>query len=300
MLRTRHLAALTLLGSTLALQGCFNSDNSPLAGADDVTSDEEGIQAVIFQEDTDLADPDVRWYDDDDANGPAAAPINTQRWRRELLGVEKLVNISITKPDEGVPTAEVSVQSDATGLLHLYATEGDEAVHVTKEFEDRGLRSMFFERSRTRDGTDHRGWKLVALSGVLIESEATTRAINSVRIEAGALDETITTVAELVRVSDLLRIAPDTEVRVTVDTGDATDSVYLHRRHARVRTALENNGDGTFTGRFMTNDYRGHRHFVIDVLSEATLFDDEAPYDNVAWGIPFRIAASTDAAGDEG
>ena len=34
---------------------------------------------------------------------------------------------------------------------------------------------------------------------------------------------------------------------------------------------------------------RGPAHFAVDVLSEGTLYDDEAPYDNVAWGIPFLV-----------
>ena len=64
----------------------------------------------------------------------------------------------------------------------------------------------------------------------------------------------------------------------------------------------ENNGDGTFTGIFQTTPQRGPRHFVVDVLSDDTLYDDSAAYDNVAWGVPYLVVRpGTDpSAGDNG
>ena len=50
---------------------------------------------------------------------------------------------------------------------------------------------------------------------------------------------------------------------------------------------MTNNGDGTFSGRMPVFGGRGPGHFVVDVLSNGSLYDDEAPYDNLAWGIPF-------------
>jgi hypothetical protein len=135
----------------------------------------------------------------------------------------------------------------------------------------------------------HRGWKLVAMSGVKIESEGTTRQLNSVRVESEGVDETFTTVEDLVRLANILRLPAAREVTVTVDTGDATDHVFLHVRRARLRFELRNNGDGTFTGSYVTGSVPGPRHAVIDVLSDGTLMDDEEPYDNVAWGIPYVI-----------
>ncbi len=289
----RTLTTLAIAGSSVALAGCFDSDSSPVSGSSEVASDEEAIQVVLFEEESELADPDVRWFDDGEG-GPALAPINTHAWRRELLSLDRTTEIVIENPDGEIPTASVTFTADATGLLHLWVCEEDDLLHLTKEFDDTGVRSLFFERTRERDRR-HRGWKLVALSGVLIESDATTRSIRSVRVQAGDVDKTITNVTDLVRVNDLLTLPAGTEVIVTVDTGDATDSVFLHRRHARARTELTNNDDGTFSGRWITGERGGPRHVVVDVLSEGTLYDDVAPYDNVAWGIPLRIAGAVDS-----
>lgn len=294
-LPTSHLA---LLVGLVALQGCF--DSSPNSASSDVAVDEDAIRSVIFEDEGELTSTDVRFFEDD-TDGPAAAPINTVRWRRQLLDLDRSVSIEIHEPAGEIPTADVAIQADATGLLHLLVNEGDVLRRVTKDFGDTGVRSLFFEKSRAAANMDdrrfHRGWKLVAMSGVAIESPGTTRAIHSTRVQAGDVDRTFDNVTQLVRVDDILTIAPATMVTVTVDTGDATDHVFLHRRHLRSRMEFANNGDGTFTATFETDPRMGPRHFAIDVLADGTLYDDEAPYDNVVWGIPYRVKASTDSAG---
>ncbi len=39
---------------------------------------------------------------------------------------------------------------------------------------------------------------------------------------------------------------------------------------------------------------------MIDVLSNGSLFDDAAPYDNVAWGIPYLIRGEDDGVSGSG
>ncbi|HMB70649.1 MAG TPA: hypothetical protein VKU85_15145, partial [bacterium] len=276
MIRLRHLGPAGVLGASLALAGCLGSDDSPTSttasGGDDVTAQEEAIQVVILEEEADLTDTDVRYFDD--GSGAALAPVATHAWRRQVLDRDRTIEITIDDPGDEPPTADVSVQVDVTGLLHLAVCDGDSLRRISKDFQDTGVRSLYFERVRVRDGSRHRGWKLQALSGMLIESPGTTRQIHSVRIQAGDVDETITNVTDLVRVGDLLTLPSGSEVMITVDTGDATDSVFLHRRHARHRSELVNNGDGTFSTRFqIAVDRRGFRHLAIDVLSEGTLYD---------------------------
>ncbi|MBZ0270026.1 hypothetical protein K8I85_17885 [bacterium] len=294
-LRTSHLA---LLVGMVALQGCF--DSSPNSSSEDVAVEEEAIQSVIFEDEGELTSTDIRYYQDE-ADGPAGAPINTVRWRRQLLDLDRSVSIEIHDPSGEIPTADVAIRAHATGLLHLLVNDGDTLRRVAKDFEDGGVRSLFFQRSRESANADdrrfHRGWKLVALSGVAIRSPGTTRAIHSVRLQAGDVDRTFQNMTDLVRVGDIAIIEPATLVRVTVDTGDATDHVFLHRRHMRSRIEFTNNGDGTFTATFETDAHQGPRHFAVDVLSDGTLYDDEAPYDNVVWGIPYRVIASSDVAG---
>lgn len=280
----RALAATAFAGSLLFLNGCFDSDTSPSAGDD---TEQAAIEYVVLDEEAPLADADVLYWDDGDGS-IAPAPIATTGWRRELLSLDRSVSIEIEQPEGEPARADVTVRWDATGILHLWTCGDSMATRYEKDFEDLGVRRLLLERSR-RSPERNRGWRLIALSGVSIESPGTTRAIRSVRIQAGAVDETVTNVTDLVRVNDVLAIPAGEEVLVTVDTGDATDQVYLHLRHRRARMQLTSNGDGTFSGRFLAGHVAGPRHLVVDVLSEGTLFDDVAPYDNVAWGIPWRI-----------
>jgi hypothetical protein len=285
MQASRILGPAAFLAALTFLPGCFDSGDSPTAGSTD-DLEQEAIEYVALEEEADFADPDVFLWEGPDA---APAPFATERWYRELLDLDRTLSIVIEKPDGGPWTADVTIEGVATGLLHLYSADGDSLAHVTKDFTNTGVRSLLFRKERP-DGPRHRGWRLVALSGVLIESPATTRRIESVRIQAAGVDETITNVTELQRVQDVLALPPNTEATVTVTTGDASDQVFLHLRRCRMRIPLVANGDGTFSGRFLTGgEFRPH-HLVVDVLSEGTLYDDVAPYDNIAWGIPWRAA----------
>ena len=174
-------------------------------------------------------------------------------------------------------------------------------MHYSKDFDDVGKRSMMLQRVRRTDRpTDrHRGWKLIATSGVEIASAGTTRNIESVRIQSGDVDETITGVTDLVRIEDLLSLPMDVDVTITVATGDATDAVYLHLRHRGRRVQLDSNDDGTFTGTFRTGGRSGPRHIAVDVLSHGSIFDSEEAYDNVAWGIPLMVGADIAAGGTD-
>ncbi len=287
MRNLRFLGLLSLIAAATLFAGCFDKDSSPTSESTSGSEEEQGIESVVFEELAELTDPDVRTFYGD-GETPPTSPINTHAWRRELLNLDKTIQITIEKPGGAPATADVVVTGHATGLLHLWACADSCLEHHTKDFEDTGVRSLYFQKVRPTV-RPHRGWKLVAMSGVKIESEGTTRRINSVRLQSEGVDETFSTVEELVRLQDLLRLPAGSEVTVSVDTGDATDHVFLHVRRAHLRFELRNNGDGTFTGVYFTGVVPGPRHAVIDVLSDGTLMDDEDPYDNVAWGIPYII-----------
>lgn len=282
----RPVTTAALLGAVLFLPGCFESDTSPTDDGAAVT-DQEAIEYVVLDEQAALADPDFLVFDDPSDGAPA--PIATSAWRRELLSVDRTVQVTIDHPDGEPPTADVKVSCDLSGILHLWVRASDDPVQFQKDFADHGVRSAVLRREREPRGMRHCGWQIVALSGVLLESPGTTRNIESVHIQARGVDETITNVTDVVRLGNLLSLPADSEAIITVKTGDASDQVFLHLRNRHARIPLTSNGDGTFTGRFMTGSERGPRHLGVDVLSEGTLFDDVAPYDNIAWGILYRV-----------
>jgi hypothetical protein len=282
------------VGATALLSGCFNSDTGP---SSETAEDQAAIQAALIEDEdaTEYSSVDLFSYADP-ADGPSAAPIATVRWRREVQEVIRNSRIVVERTDTGA-TADVFVTGQVLGLLHLWADEGDAFALYDKDFANDGARHMVFVRERVSDR--HRGWRLAALSGVELPSPRTTRNINSVRVQAGDVDETITDVTQLVRVQDLIQLPADAAAEITVDTGDASDAVFLHFRRLH-RTEMTNNGDGTFSARMPVSGGRGPAHFVVDVLSDGTLYDDEAPYDNLAWGIPFLVPDPRDGGNGTG
>lgn len=301
MKRIRSLGLVGILATTSLLAGCFDDDSSSGSDSPEDVQDQGAIEESMNLDLAEYAEPDVFLYGDD-AEGliTGRAAINTMRWWRELQHLDKSIKVEISRPGDGPPTANVHITCEATGLLHLLACADSTITPYEKAFANSGVRSLYFERQGPPRVHPRRGWKLKALSGVLIESPNTTRHINSVRVQAGEVDETITNVTDLVRLENILRLPPDSQVTLTVDTGDATDAVYLHVRRHHMRFALANNNDGTFTGVFHAGMGPGPRHAVIDVLSHDTLYDDVAPYDNVAWGIPYVIRGEDDGVSGKG
>ncbi len=74
---------------------------------------------------------------------------------------------------------------------------------------------------------------------------------------------------------------------MTVTTSHTDDAVYIHRLLYRHR--LHNNGDGTYTFAWVTSSWSGWRHFGIQAITHATLYDDTAAPDFQAWHFPFRV-----------
>ncbi|MFN8178171.1 MAG: hypothetical protein U0167_09590 [bacterium] len=294
----RPVTAAAFVSAALILPGCFDSSSSPVGPGNDSTDD----SAIRFEMDQQaaLTDPEVFVYDT--GTPVSGAPIATDTWRRQLVTLDKTIQITLNYPQGEPPTANVTVQANASGILHLFVRTG-ELGEFTKDWSDQGVRSLFFRRGNASgdssaddakgNGERGRGWRLVSMSGVLAQSPKTTRHINSVRIQDGDIDRTITNVTDLVPIEDLISLPPNTTATITVDTGDATDQVYLHLRWRQARLKLVGKGDGTFSGAFETGPRGGARHLGVDVLSQGTLFDDTAPYDNIVWGIPYRVGPLT-------
>ncbi|MGQ0722216.1 MAG: hypothetical protein ACT4PE_11695 [Candidatus Eiseniibacteriota bacterium] len=298
MFRTRTTATALLLGAASLLQGCLGSDGS--LGADDVipATDEEAIEVVMESDEanSEMSTTDVLVMNEEASDGGAAlAPINTCRWFREPSDIDRRIQIVINEPSGEAATAQVTASVFIAGTLHLFACEPDLQSPVDKRFDDSGSLHMLFQRVRPiREDRRHRGWQLAAVSGIELASEGTTRDILSVRVVSGDVDRTFTDMAELVRVADLLRLPANTEVLVFAKTDDPTDAVYLHLHRAHRTAMVDSDGDGTFEGRFTTSERPGPHRFAVDVLSDGTLFDDAAPYDNVAWGMLYLIEGAND------
>jgi hypothetical protein len=66
------------------------------------------------------------------------------------------------------------------------------------------------------------------------------------------------------------------------------------RRHrARIPMISETGSTGNYTRvferTFITHQHRGRFNAFIDALSHGTLFDDQEPYSNKVWGVPYHV-----------
>ncbi|HET9885937.1 MAG TPA: hypothetical protein VFR10_00390, partial [bacterium] len=261
----RLSAAAWVLAATTLLSGCFDGDDSPSGPGDSDSEDQAAIEASIGQESAEFADSDLLVWGEDFAGGTTRDAINPLRWWRELQRLEKTIEVTIHR--DGPPSsADVTVTTDASGVLHLVSGDDPDFERINKDFEITGVRSLYFERRDARM-LDRRGWVLRGLSGFDAESPGTTRQIHSVQLKSGSIESTITDIHAVVARNELTRFPFDAEVEITVNTGDDKDAVFLHLRRDHLRIPLVSNGDGTFSGKFRTGSTRGVRHLAVDVLS---------------------------------
>jgi hypothetical protein len=165
--------------------------------------------------------------------------------------------------------------------------------------------------SGPEDGDDHNGggdghhghhrdeWKVAGISGVDVRSfdpSASTEGspafgatkIQSLRIQATALDTTINDPLQFILLHRIHIFGPSEDVTLTVTTSSSTDVLVLVRTGLRRR--FHNNGDKTYTLTWHTSPEDGLHHFGVNALSNGTLFDDQAPYDSDAWIFPYAIS----------
>jgi hypothetical protein len=229
------------------------------------------------------------------------AAIRPLTFWREFRLRERRFEFAFSDSDStGRPTrALVTVRTHLRGRLHILAgpppADGeavrDSVAQIVKPFDEIRLRRVLMVRVRGPQEARMR-WRVAACSGVEVASNDHLANIRSLRIRNGALDVTVTDPLALVRLRDVLRLDPNSDVQLTVTTDRSDDVLVLH--HARLRLRLQSNGDNTYSGSMPVGLFVARmRHFGVDAMSRGTLFDDEAPYDSERWVLPFVIAPET-------
>lgn len=303
---TASLAAALLL--VLGLAGC-GGNHEPTAPEGDGSSADRAEVASVLAETPEVVEDgefesDVAMSLDAGAEGSLAA-VQPLRWWREYRRVERRFEFAFADTDStGRPrTAVVTVHKHLQGVLNVLAgdppAEGEPVDTATvrriqKPIQDHWVRRVLLHRV-WREGMDRPRWRVVATSGVEVESRDHVTEIASLRIESAGVDTTISNPLAFQFLRRLVRLEPDTEVTLTVTTGNSADLVILYHRGGRHRFA--NHGDGTHSARFRTSLFAGIRHFGVNALSRGTLFDDAEPYDSDAWLLPYVVVP--DAIGDE-
>jgi len=285
------LVGLTLVGcgqSTSSLQSSATASPPPTG------SDQAQVATVLGQNpdyvNEDLyQDPQLQSYDP--STGFAA--IRPLRFWRNITNVQTTFDFDFSAPDSsGRPTmAVVTIHRHLTGTFNILAGAADSTDTtrslVHKPLDDHWTRKIALVRRREPSDAIGGRWRLVGTSGVDVRTEGGVTRVQSLRIQAAALDTTVTDPLELHRLRRLLFLPAGTEVTLTATTGSASDVVLFFGHEMRRR--FTNNGNGTFTFHFMTGRFLGLRHFGVDALSHGTLFDDTQPYDSNTWILPFVV-----------
>ncbi len=309
------------------LPGC--GQQNPMATNESTTAATYATQVGVQSEVVALPDEfEINTYEDgaaakpdmsDGSFGVAGGGLSTEAaidpgfWFRLIRRHERRFIVEFEKPDTMTVLAHVRIVDRLVGTFNVVTKpdtiEGEVVARtwIQKPLADTGIRKAVFRRHRiVRDGVDETGrdredledghrdgwsrWRLVALSGVEVTSDDGTRRIESVRLQSGDVDVTVTDPLELQRVRQgLLHLPPGAPVMVTVQTADPEDVVVLYSRWGRMRLR-PGETPGTFVGRFRTPLEGGLRHIAVNALSHGTIYDDVAPYDSKAWGIPFVVA----------
>ncbi|OQY30342.1 MAG: hypothetical protein B6244_00340 [Candidatus Cloacimonetes bacterium 4572_55] len=283
----------TLLLLTLSLLiwtvGCDDSPtDTPMPGS----SDEEEIFQVLETE-TDLLPSEFR---DNEINGEAIPSgmsdgeiqeeITPMRFGRQVLNRSFHRELELTSDT----TATVTLTYGMSGIFHLIGVaEGDTVpVHYEKDFSDEAVRFVYLRKRAPRPSSERR-WVLVAVSGTLIETEGGSIEIESINFQSASLDTTITDVLGIINRENIPTFAIGDDVTVTVRTNNLDDDVVAHfRPRHRFRVRLEPQGDGSYTLAWQPR-LRGVHHVAFSVLTHGTLHDSEAPYDNMGWGLSYRV-----------
>ena len=226
----------------------------------------------------------------------AESAIRPLAFWREIRSVERKFEFAFRDTDAtGHPTtAVVTAHRFMLGSFNILV--GDEVPEgsppeshvIRKRLADHAVRRLLLKRVPVSDATsDRRAWRIVATSGVKITSRGAVTRIESLRVQSGPLDTTITDPLAFFRLRAMIKLDPLADVTLTATTLRNDDVVLLHLRDHRVR--FHNNGDNTYSARFRVPDRTGLHHVGVNALSNGTLFDDVAPYDSQSWIEPYIV-----------
>ena len=213
---------------------------------------------------------------------------------REIRDTDRRFEFAFRDTDDtGRPTtAVVTVHKLFTGRFNILVAdevpEGSppQSHVISKPLADHWVRRLLLRRVQLPD-SERRAWRVVATSGVQVTSRDAETRIQSLRVQSGPLDTTITEPLAFFRLRGILKLDPLAEVTLTATTSRPDDVVLLYVRDRRVR--FHGNGDGTYTATFPVPDRTGLHHVGVNALSNGTLFDDQARYDSQAWIEPYLV-----------
>ena len=302
----RHAPFLSVLALAALAGGCSDTPVNPGAQSSvEETKVLQGLNAAPDFLSDGLFDADVVTNLAPSLRGPNAAPsaagaaIEPFFFWRSITGRTRAFEFAFSDSDstDRPTTAVVTLRRTFTGTFNIVPRDPvnpdlPDAGHVIrKPLEDHWVRRFLLKRVANGPGTDVI-WRLAASSAVEVTSKDATTLITSIRLQTDTKDTTLTDPLAFIHLRRVLRFGTQDTVTVTVTTPRTDDVVLLYFRDRRV--PFTNNGDGTYTRKFLAGLFTGWRHFGVNALAHGTLFDDAAAYDSKAWIVPYVIVGGPD------
>ena len=285
-----------MLALLVLIAGCSKDNSSNPASSGDT---DQSALTGIMSDDSDLEAVNA-WDGDEDIGGsPLDSAVTPIRWQRR--GVWHRTNIDVQIQGDTLATITRTATFDGT-LRVLIDTTGGTAVFVNKAMHNTLTRKAHARRvGRTRLPRDN--WRIYEVTPeVLVSTDSNT--VHAARVQFFLGDTTNLT--PLLDVSDPLNtyfsrdslpLVPVGSQLTVVVTPSVTDpvSAYLHphvwREGRFPRRPMEPLGDNTYRASFAVGEHLGVHETAPDLISHATLFTSDAPYDAGSWAIPYRVAA---------
>lgn len=308
------------LAALLAITACSKNPGSSTSSTEQQfgsSADRAAIEAAIQQDDLfnsqGLDDDGAQSPDYDSGVSKIAEQIDAIKFGRRAP--YKLESIDVVFDSDTTATATITHSLDGKFLILARDTSNSNIVGTlySKDMENAILRKAKLRKVRDT-GNDRRDWRVIAISGAVASSPNPTITISELTYQHP--DGTTLTITDplsyfMSRETGLPEFTRGDSVKVFVKLTNTNDfppapgeTVLLrygmdHQFH-RARKRLNDEGiypdavagDGTYSGMYRVHPPHGfHRlhHAGVDIIDHGTIYDSEAPYNSVAWSLPYLV-----------
>ncbi len=311
MKRSRIIQALAIVSIFLVMAvGC---SKNPAELSDNQL--EDGLKTIV--------EDNMDYFTTDGLNDGGAQPVSYSTGgflKPEALivpikfgrkGSFTLENLNVTKNENRLLEAVVAHSFDGNFFIVAKDTANPTSVGTLYKKEMKNTvarRALFKQIAHTKNR--RKNWKLHGISGSELVSENCTITIDQVKIIASNSQSwTITNPMDFfTTIAEIPTFQPKDSIKVYVTLQNTNDfpekpgsTVLLRYRNDRgmhrARKAFHDDGvypdeaagDGIYSGMWIIGHRRGVFHAFVDVIDNGTLYDDTAPYNSRAWGIPYAV-----------
>ncbi len=209
------------------------------------------------------------------------AAITPYKWWQNVTAVTRTWTLTFSDTDSTrhPDVCVAALTKHVTGSL-VIVPASDTTKTITKPL-DKTLTHIVTLQRLLINGV--RVWEVVDVTGAFVTTPAPndTTHIVSIHVVATGVDTTLTNPLAFFSLSHVIKFATSDTVHLTVTTLRNDNPVFIHL-DGIYRWRLHNNLDGTYSTQWVTSAWSGWRHFGIQAMTHASLYDDTAPLDTQA------------------